>query len=227
MVKKPPWLEPSDMDYDLGEMCRHAVDRSQGELVDINLEYFATDKLLSYVAERSGKLKRLSIACCYGMLCDGSVEAVQKLPLLEELSLTHTDITTEGIEALGRSCPRLTSFKLNNSCYMGSGDDFGEGDFRNEEALAIAKNLPALQNLQLIGNTMTNEGLLAILDGCPHPVSLDLRLCKNVSLNEVLSSRISGQIKDVKHPGNSLKGFEFSFDTCGDEDEMSDDMSDY
>lgn len=52
MVKKPPWLEPSDMDYDLGEMCRHAVDRSQGELVDINLEYFATDKLLSYVAER-------------------------------------------------------------------------------------------------------------------------------------------------------------------------------
>lgn len=106
---------------------------------------------------------------------------------------------------------------------MGSSDDFGEGDFRNKEALAIAKNLPALQNLQLIGNTITNEGLLATLDGCLHLVSLDLRLCKNVSLNEVLSSRISGQIKNVKRPGDSLKGFEFSFEACGDEDDISDD----
>ncbi|XP_016501047.1 putative F-box protein At4g05475 [Nicotiana tabacum] len=101
------------------EMCRRAVDRSQGELVDINMEYFATDELLAYVAERSGKLKRLGIACCYDMVHKDLVEAVQKFPLLEELSLTHTTITTKGIEAIRRSCPRLKSFDVNNnSCFM-------------------------------------------------------------------------------------------------------------
>ncbi|XP_059306467.1 F-box protein SKIP19-like isoform X1 [Lycium ferocissimum] len=210
----------SDMDYDLEEMCRYAIDRSQGELVDINLEYFATGPLLQYIAQRSGKLKRLSSACYHSMLCDGLVEAVQKLPLLEELSLTHTIITTEGIESLGLSCPLLKSFELNNSLY----DYFDNEDARNEEALAIAKNLPALHHLQLIGNSMTNKGLEAILDGCPHLVSLDLRLCIYVSLNEVLSSRISGQIKDVKHPHDSLAGLEFSFTAYG-EDDDEDDMS--
>ncbi|XP_059283416.1 putative F-box/LRR-repeat protein 23 [Lycium ferocissimum] len=216
--------EHSDMGYHLKKMCRYAVDRSQGELVDIYLDYFATDKLLQYISERSGKMKRLSIACCYFKVCDGLVEAVQKLPLLEELSLTHTAITTEGIEALGCSCPQLKSFVLNNSLYMGSGDDSDKEDERNEEALAIAKNLPTLHHLQLIGNSMTNKGLKAILDSCPHLVSLDLRLCKFVSLNEVLSSRISGQIKDVKYPHDSLAGLKFSFEACGDED-LSDGMS--
>ncbi|XP_060179696.1 putative F-box/LRR-repeat protein 23 [Lycium barbarum] len=206
--------------YYIQKMCLHCVDRSQGELVDINLLYFANGQSLQYIAQRSGKLKRLSIACCHSMLCDGLVEAVQKLPLLEELSLTHTIITTEGIESLGRSCPLLKSFELNNSLY----DYFDNEDARNEEALAIAKNLPALHHLQLIGNSMTNKGLEAILDGCPHLVSLDLRLCIYVSLNEVLSSRISGQIKDVKHPHDSLAGLEFSFTAYG-EDDDEDDMS--
>ncbi|CAN4076218.1 unnamed protein product [Withania somnifera] len=208
----------SEMDYDLEVMCRHAVDRSQGEAVDINLQYFATDNLLHYIAERSGKLQRLSIACSYGMVCDSLVEVVQRLPLLEELSLTHTTITTEGIEALGRSCPLLKSFELNNSVYMGSGDYFENEDVRNKEALAIAKNLPNLQHLQLIGNSMTIKGLEAILDSCPHLVSLDLRLCKYVSLNDVLSSRISTQIKDLKHPHDSIAGLGFSFVDCWEDD---------
>ncbi|OIT34124.1 f-box protein skip19 [Nicotiana attenuata] len=44
--------DPSDMPYDLEEMCRHAVDRSQGQLLDIYLEYFATDLLIRYIANR-------------------------------------------------------------------------------------------------------------------------------------------------------------------------------
>lgn len=40
------------MDYDLEEMCRHAVDRSSGYLVDINIEYFGTDELLEYITNR-------------------------------------------------------------------------------------------------------------------------------------------------------------------------------
>ena len=41
-----------DMDYDLEKMCVHAVDRSCGHLLDINLEYFGSDELLIHIAER-------------------------------------------------------------------------------------------------------------------------------------------------------------------------------
>uniref|UniRef100_A0A2P2JMA8 Uncharacterized protein MANES_14G135100 n=1 Tax=Rhizophora mucronata TaxID=61149 RepID=A0A2P2JMA8_RHIMU len=41
-----------DTEYDIDKMCRHAVDRSSGGLVDINIEYFGTDDLLRYITDR-------------------------------------------------------------------------------------------------------------------------------------------------------------------------------
>ncbi|PHU08902.1 putative F-box/LRR-repeat protein 23 [Capsicum chinense] len=120
-----------EMVYHFEKMCRRAIDHSRGELVDINLQHFADDKLFQYIAQRIGQ-----------------------------------------------------------------------------------------------GNSMTNKGLQAILDSCLHLVCLDLRLCKYVNVNQVLSKRISWQIKDVKHPHDSPEGLEFSFEACGDED-LSDDMSDF
>ncbi|KAL1207558.1 F-box protein SKIP19 [Cardamine amara subsp. amara] len=38
--------------YDLEIMCRHAVDRSQGGLVEIDIWHFGTDNLLKYIADR-------------------------------------------------------------------------------------------------------------------------------------------------------------------------------
>jgi hypothetical protein len=38
--------------YDLEKMCRRAVDRSSGQLRDINLEFFVNDDLLNYIANR-------------------------------------------------------------------------------------------------------------------------------------------------------------------------------
>ncbi|XLU31805.1 hypothetical protein S245_067871 [Arachis hypogaea] len=37
------------VDYKLGEMCRHAIDRSCGLLIDITIHSFGTDDLLSYI----------------------------------------------------------------------------------------------------------------------------------------------------------------------------------
>ncbi|PHT40163.1 hypothetical protein CQW23_19017 [Capsicum baccatum] len=183
-------------------VCREGVDRSQGELVDIRIDFFATKELLVYVANRSPKLKRLCIAWCKEKMApEDLVGVVKKLPLLEELSLTNTDITPKGIEDLGLSCPRLKSFELNNICCS-----VKPGNQRNVEALAISKRLPALSHLHLIRNSMTNVGLEAILDGCPNLESLDIRGCFNVSLDKILSSRISKQIKDVKYPRDSLAG---------------------
>ncbi|KAK4730067.1 hypothetical protein R3W88_023055 [Solanum pinnatisectum] len=63
---------------------------------------------------------------------------------------------------------------------------------------------------------MTDEGLQAILDGCPNLVSLDLPGCCNLSLNKVLCSKISQQIKDVKYPHDkynmsSIDGVKYYF----------------
>lgn len=38
--------------YHFAKTCRLAVDRSQGQLVDISIEFFATDDLLDYIAQR-------------------------------------------------------------------------------------------------------------------------------------------------------------------------------
>ncbi|KAK2997633.1 hypothetical protein RJ639_025172, partial [Escallonia herrerae] len=39
----------SEMPYDLEVMAKHVVDYSQGQLVDINIEYFGSDELLEYI----------------------------------------------------------------------------------------------------------------------------------------------------------------------------------
>ncbi|KAF2317847.1 hypothetical protein GH714_041163 [Hevea brasiliensis] len=125
------------MDYDLGRMCRHAVDRSSGGLVDVNIEYFGTDDLLQYIADRN--------------------------PHIE--------------------------------C--------------NEEALAIAEHMPHLRYLQIFGNKLTNEGLQAILDGCPHLESLDLRQCFNVNMDGHLGKRCIERIKDLRHPYDPTDDYPF------------------
>lgn len=80
---------------------------------------------------------------------------------------------------------------------------------RDDEALAIAATMPGLRHLQLFGNKMTNKGLQAILDGCPHLQSLDIRKCFNVHLGGSLGKRCSEQIKDLRLPDDSTDGFGF------------------
>ena len=44
---------PHDIPYYVLEiMCRHAIDRSCGQLVEINIEYFGTDDLLNYISDQ-------------------------------------------------------------------------------------------------------------------------------------------------------------------------------
>ncbi|KAM7272099.1 hypothetical protein ACFE04_031313 [Oxalis oulophora] len=38
--------------YDLAKMCREAVNRSEGQLIEINIDYICTDELLQYIVER-------------------------------------------------------------------------------------------------------------------------------------------------------------------------------
>ncbi|KAM0023986.1 putative F-box domain, leucine-rich repeat domain superfamily, F-box-like domain superfamily [Helianthus debilis subsp. tardiflorus] len=179
------------------EKCKHVVDRSQGQLVDLTMVNFCNDELLQYVAERSSQLRRLEIVCYFGQTLS---EALKKLSLLEELILVKIKMSQKDIEALGCNCPLLKTLVLNEEAFGFSDDE------EDVVAVAIGKNLLNLTHLELIGNSMTNVGLQAILDGCCHLESLDLRWCFNFDLKGDLRKRCLRQIRCFKAPGDSLAG---------------------
>ncbi|XP_062096288.1 F-box protein SKIP19-like [Humulus lupulus] len=201
-----------DLGFDLEKMCRNVVDRSCGQLVDINIEHFGDDELLQHITASSSRIKRLRFACWYYVSDEGLVEAIEKLPLLEELDLTHCKFSEGFIEALGRSCPHFKTLKLNTQAYKFSDMDPDEEHDFNMDVIAIGKNLPGLRHLQLIGSWMTNMGLEAILDGCRNLESLDLRRCLNINLKGSLGKRCAEQIKLLRLPYDSLKDYGYIAD---------------
>ncbi|KAK3039744.1 hypothetical protein RJ639_027401 [Escallonia herrerae] len=98
----------------------------------------------------------------------------------------------EAVEAAGRSCPMLKSFKLNKRAYRSPDFDC------DDEALAIAGSIPGLHYPQLIGSKITNKGLQAILDKCPHLEYVDLWQCLNV--------RLEGNIGNSARNGSKILG---------------------
>ncbi|XP_057445054.1 putative F-box/LRR-repeat protein 23 [Lotus japonicus] len=163
------------------KICRFASRRSCGLLEEINIEYFGTDDLLLYIANN-----RISDR--------GLCEAVKKFPLLEELdiSLSYEKITKASLEAIGRCCPLLKVLKFNKNYGAGAKDD--------DEAFTIAKTMSQLYHLEIIGNSLSNDGLLAILNGCPLLEVLDLRLCSNVKMSWGLWKKYCQQIKNLREP---------------------------
>lgn len=189
----------------LREMCKNAVDRSQGQLLDLTVIDFVDYELLEYVAERSSQLKRLEIIYCFGEICGAWGDVLKKFPLLEELSLYTTEISEEDIEAAGRYCPLLKTLRVNQNAYRFHIEDDESITWQNEMAIAIGKNLPALRHLELIGNCMSNIGLKAILDGCCHLESIDLRRCLYIDLKGDIGKECVKQIKNLRHPDESLE----------------------
>ncbi|KAK8671378.1 hypothetical protein V6N13_037974 [Hibiscus sabdariffa] len=183
------------------KMCFHAVDRSCGHLLDINIEHFGTDELLFYIAERSVHLKRLRLFVCYDISYDTMGKVALKLPCLEELEVSICYISEHSLKTIGRNCPLLKSLKYNHR--------HSEDCVCDDDALAIAQSMPELRCLELLGNALTNEGLQAILDGCRHLEYLDLRQCFNVHLGEDLEKRCVECIKTLRRPDDSTHDYEF------------------
>ncbi|XP_047942036.1 putative F-box/LRR-repeat protein 9 isoform X2 [Salvia hispanica] len=97
-------------------MCRRAVDRSQGQLVDLTIQYFGDDALLDYIVHRSPNLKRIKLGTCFFISGYCARRMVAKLPHLKELHLTlRPGLGACDIEVIGKSCPMLKSFSLNGS----------------------------------------------------------------------------------------------------------------
>ncbi|KAK4796663.1 hypothetical protein SAY86_028989 [Trapa natans] len=192
-----------DMDEDLDIMCRQAVDLSCGGLIDINIEYFGTDELLQYITASCTGIKRLRLVSCYDVSDEGLCETAAKLPMLEDLELSHCKFSEKTLEVVGHHCPCLISLKLNTQGFHYPRIE------EDEEVLSIAKTMPELRRLQLFGNKLTNFGLEAILNGCPHLEFLDLRQCFNVNLSGKLGKKCAGMIKDLRQPFDPTDDYEY------------------
>ncbi|KAK6150102.1 hypothetical protein DH2020_017627 [Rehmannia glutinosa] len=154
---------------------------------------------------RSIHLKRLRLACCDGISGEGLTGAVKNFPQLEELHLFFMPSIRPGdIETISISCPMLKSFTFNNRGYK-----FPLVKVDNGYAVAVAGNMPNLRHLRLLENRLNNEGVQAILDGCPHLESLDLRQCFSADLRWELGKRCSQQIKDLRRPDDSTADYEW------------------
>lgn len=161
------------------------------------------------ISERGllSKLCRIRVAKSPEISERGLLEIAKKFPLLEDLDISLTPLLSEDfLEAIGRSCPLLKTLKFNMKTHthqwLVSEDDV---------AFAIAKTMPQLRHLQIMGIYITNNALLAILDGCPLLEYLDLRACHLLDLSGSLGKKCRERIKVVRLPL--------------DEDEISDDYS--
>ncbi|XP_010056949.2 LOW QUALITY PROTEIN: F-box protein SKIP19 [Eucalyptus grandis] len=197
-------------DCDFADMYRRAVDRSRGGCLELNIEHFGDDWLLQYAADRCNHIRRLRLVYCSNISDEGLCEAASKLPMLEVLELSYCSFSKEAIETVGQCCPLLKSFKLNSQGYRYPHIEC------DDEAQAIVKNMHGLHHLQLFGNKMTNEGLKAILDSCPHLEYLDLRQCFNVYMGD-LGRRCTKQIKDLRNPYDPTDDYEFDAAILDDE----------
>ncbi|XP_074316775.1 F-box protein SKIP19-like [Silene latifolia] len=208
-----------DLDFDANVMTRFAVDRSAGELVDIYVESCCDDDTLLYIAERSKNLKHLRLGHYLHISKDGLIQAVQKLPMLEEVEIIICKFPEDTFAALGEACPSLKSFSLND---VGS----RRRRFRNDgKAFEIARSMPNLRRLQLIGNSMTNEGLKAILDKCCLLESLDLRTCFNIDLSGDLGKKCD-KIKHLRRPNDSTADYVHQACAYDDQEESEYDSDD-
>jgi F-box/leucine-rich repeat protein 2/20 len=129
---------------------------------------------------------------CGDILCRKLSEVGFKFPMLEEFDISFSNICMNSLENIGRSCPVLKSLKFRRT---------SDVPFKwNGDAFAIAKTMPKLCHLSMIGNSLSNAGLEAILDGCPLLEFLDLQRCVHLDLSGSLGKRCRDQIKDLVLP---------------------------
>ncbi|CAH8358371.1 unnamed protein product [Eruca vesicaria subsp. sativa] len=192
MWRKIDMRNSGNLGLNLETMCRHAVDRSKGGLVEIDIWHFGTDSLLNYIADSSSNLNSLRLAICSLTTTDGLTEAIVKIPLLEELEVSYCSLSAESLKVVGQSCPNLKTLKLNREAF--SRFHYVSDD----DALAIAETMPRLSHLQLFGNKLSDAGLNAILDNCPDLEHLDLRRCYNLNLFGDLKKRCSERVKVLR-----------------------------
>lgn len=163
-----------------------AVDRSRGKLLQFsagNMCRFFIEHL-SYIADSSHSLKSLRLGLCKNIHFVDILEVVKRIPSLEELYIHDSFFPQYTFRDIGSCCPKLKYLQ------------FGVLRNADAEALEIAKSLPYLRRLCLLANGVTNNGLQAILHGCPHLEYVYLKGFSNLE-GELLLKKCCDRIKSI------------------------------
>lgn len=110
---------------------------------------------------------------------------INKFPLLEELELSLcSDLSDQNVfEVIAKSCPKLKHFLHIKRRYE-SHDWNGMAGM----AMSIA-GMHGLRSLELHGNHLDDQGLIAIVDNCPYLELLILRDCPHVIMDNTLLAK--------------------------------------
>ncbi|KAF7009371.1 hypothetical protein CFC21_023913 [Triticum aestivum] len=187
-------------------LARAAVKRAAGQCEAFCGEGAVDDSVLSLLADVAPSLKSLRIISGDRIVDERLRLTITNFALLEELELSLcTDVYPGTCEAVGSACPLLKRFRL-------SKNQFCKWNTKNidQEAMAIA-TMGGLRSLQLFANPLSDDGLAAILDGCPRLESLDIRHCFNVGMGAAaIRARCPG-IETLRLPGDSTMDYDLKF----------------
>ncbi|KAM7270784.1 hypothetical protein ACFE04_030977 [Oxalis oulophora] len=145
----------SDSEY-LRKMFCYAIDRSQGQLIDLNVGFVRFAELFYYMAERSSGLKRLRLGSSVCILDEILIRGIAKLPLqLEELELPNHEFSINALKAIGKSSClkrlRLASWEYTS----------------NKALIEVVAKLPLLEELELANRQPSMKALETIGKSCP------------------------------------------------------------
>ncbi|KAJ4792204.1 RNI-like superfamily protein [Rhynchospora pubera] len=186
-----------------------AIDLSHGRVEEFSIEAFGDDNLLQFLCDRTSVLKCLRLISCYFISEKGLAATIKKQPKLEEIQIAFGPFSNKVTEIVGMEAPQLKRFKFNALCMYPITGEVDEEDLSFDvAALGIAKTMHQLRHLQLTYNSITNRGLKAILEGCPHLETLDIRGCCNVSMDYDMWS-LCARLTCLRQPNDSLDDYEF------------------
>ena len=168
----------------------------------------------------SSTLKSVRLIACTFVWGQSLATLAARCPLLEEIECSHHKMSADFFKYVGIVRPQLKRLRVHMPYFdydamedemkehhdEDEDDDEYEEPFeqwearRNVDAFAIAENMHELRLLQISGNNLTNKGVYAILDGCPHLECLDLSDCYKIHVDDQLRARCA-KIKHVWLPG--------------------------
>uniref|UniRef100_A0A0E0EIX0 F-box domain-containing protein n=1 Tax=Oryza meridionalis TaxID=40149 RepID=A0A0E0EIX0_9ORYZ len=171
------------------EVARAAVRGSQGRCEAFRGRFVGDDDFILFLADSAPFLKSLRLILCHKITSVAFAAAIVKFPLLEELEVSRCR-RIEHIcmpELVANLCPQIKHFR-----HTRSRDRYRVYNINrpgnDSQALAIA-SMRQLRSLQLFRDDMTNEGLMTILDKCPYLESIDIRSCRNLTMDGTLRAR--------------------------------------
>lgn len=173
---------------------------------------------------RAFTLKSLRLSFCDKVSDKGLADAINRLHQLEELDISFCSLYGNFCQSLDKTCSQLKCFRLNErwADFHKRFDAAYERMDIDPEASWIANSMPGLQVLQLIDSEVTNDGLMAILEHCPHLESLDIRMCYDLQIDDAMKSKCA-RIRNLKLPHDPISDFKYR--AYDDNEDYSEDYS--